>query len=233
IPMFTLSEVQSPRRAAASIALLNLGLAGSFVTILLRSPWKLACALVVIAALVIYGCELVAILQARKRRVLDWGIKYFLTAVALYAPLSLLAIVLNWPGLPSNGVTGQLENVYGFLGLLGVISFAIIGMLYKIVPFLVWFGRYSKQIGRAQVPALADLYSAKLQALGYWSYLLGLAIVCAAILPSSETGVRLGAAFLALGVFALVINIGLMLSHYFAPNLKPLSVQPIPVPKTA
>ena len=171
IPMFTLSEVQSRRRAVGSIALLNVGLAGSFVTILLRSPLKLAFALMVVAALAIYGWELEAILRARKRRALDWGIKYFLTAIVLLLPLSVLAVVLSWPGLPLNTFTGQLENLYGFLGLIGVITFAIMGMLYKIIPFLVWFGRYSRQIGRAQVPSLADLYSARLQAAG----LLGVA----------------------------------------------------------
>ncbi|HYT61459.1 MAG TPA: hypothetical protein VEL06_14880 [Haliangiales bacterium] len=133
IPMFTLSEMQSRRRAALSVALLNVGLAGSFAGILLRSPWKLAFALVVIAALAIYGWELIAILQARKRRTLDWGIKYFLTAVTLLLPLSALAVVLSWPGMPLNPFTGRLENLYGFPGLIGVVSFAIIGMLYKIL----------------------------------------------------------------------------------------------------
>ena len=231
IPMFMLSEIQSSRRAAWSVALLNIGLAGSFVSILLRSPWKLAFALVVMAALVVYGVELAAILRARKRRVMDWGIKYFLTAVGLYAPLSVLAVVLAWPALPLNPFTGQLENLYGFLGLLGVVSFAIMGMLYKIVPFLVWFGRYSRQIGCAQVPALADLYSAKLQAAGYWSYLAGLIVTGAAIMFSSETFVRYGSALLALSVLTLAINVALMLSHYFRPSLKPLSFQTATVPK--
>ena len=40
-------------------------------------------------------------------------------------------------GLPLNPVTGQLENLYGFLGLIGVVVFALAGMLYKIIPFLV------------------------------------------------------------------------------------------------
>lgn len=231
IPMFTLSEVQSGRRAALSVVLLNIGLAGSFVTILLRSPWKLAFALVVVAALAIYGWELMAILKARKRRTLDWGIKYFLTAVALLLPLSALAIGLAWPGLPLNLFTGQLENVYGFLALIGIVSFAIIGMLYKIVPFLVWFGRYSRQIGRAHVPALADLYSAKLQAVGYWSYLAGMVATCVAIVFSHKSGVRWGCALLALSVCTLVINVGMMLSHYFKPNLKPLSEPPTAVLK--
>src|SRR5215831_1522514 len=180
IPMFTLSEVQSPRRAACSVVLLNIGLVGTFLTVLLRSPWKLASGLVIVAALALYGWEVRAILRARKRKAPDWGIKYFLTAVALFAPLAVLGIVLTWPGLPLTPFTGQLENVYGFLGLIGVVTLAIIGMLYKIIPFLVWFGRYSPQIGRAKVPALADLYSTRLQALGYCSFLVGIIAVCVA-----------------------------------------------------
>jgi hypothetical protein len=233
IPMFTLSQLQSRRRAVCSIALLNIGLAGSFVTILLRRPLKPVFALVVVAALALYGWELIAILRGRKRRALDWGIKYFLTAIVLLLPLSVLAVVLSWPGLPLNPFTGQLENLYGFLGLIGVITFAIIGMLYKIVPFLVWFGRYSRQIGRVRVPALADLYSARLQALGYWTYLAGLAVTCAAIVLSNETGVRIGCGILALGVTTLALNVGQMLAHLFKPTLKPFTLPTSTIAKTA
>ncbi len=224
IPMFTLSEVQSRGRAVCSIALLNVGLAGSFVTILLRSPLKLAFALLVVAALAVYGWEIIAILRARKRRALDWGIKYFLTAIVLLLPLSVLAVVLSWSGLPLNTFTGQLENLYGFLGFIGVITLAIMGMLYKIIPFLVWFGRYSRQIGRAQVPSLANLYSARLQSLGYWAYLAGLTATCAAIVLSNETGVRIGCSFLALGVMTLALNVGKMLAHFFKPTPKPFTL---------
>lgn len=229
IPMFTLSEIQSKRRAATSVVLLNVGLAGSFVTILLRSPWKLAFALVILAALACYGLELRAILRARRRQTLDWGIRYFLTAVALLIPLALLSLVLATPGLPLNPFTGQLENLYGFLGLIGVVTFAILGMLYKIIPFLVWFGVYSQQIGRAHLPALADMYSVRLQVLGYWSFLGGLAATSLAILLSHETGVRLGASLIALSVGALVCNVGKILAHLKRPQLTPLN---IPTPKT-
>ena len=225
VPMFTLSEIQSRPRAALSVLLLNLGLVGSFLTILLRSPWKLGFALVVVAALAVYGWEVQAILRARKRRSLDWGLRYFLTAIGLYFPVSILAVVLSWPTLSLNTFTGQLENVYGLLALLGVVSFAIIGMLYKIVPFLVWFGRYSRHVGRAQVPALADLYSARLQAIGYWTYLLGLLVLSVAALFSHENGVRCGGALLLLSIFTLVLNVARMLSHYLSPGLKPLTLQ--------
>lgn len=219
IPMFTLSEVQSQRRAVLSVALLNLGLAGSFITIVLRSPWKFAFALMSIAALAVYGWELLAILRARKRRTLDWGLRYFLTSVALLIPVSILSAVLSWAGLPLNPFTGQLENLYGFLGLIGVVSFAIIGMLYKIIPFLVWFGVYSPHIGRARVPSLADLYSPRLQVAGYWSFLAGLAITSAAILMENHPGVRIGCGLLALSVVCLTVNIGTMMMHFARPRI--------------
>jgi hypothetical protein len=222
IPMFTLSEVQSQRRAGLSVGLLNLGLAGSFIAILLRSPWKLAFALVTITALAIYGWELRAILRARKRGPLDWGIHYFLTAVALFGPLSLLAVVLSWPGLPLNTFTGQLENLYGFLGLLGVVSFAIVGMLYKIIPFLIWFGVYSKHIGRARVPALADMYSPRLQMIGYWSFLAGLVGISVGVLCGNERVIRFGSLLFTTSVVALLINGFKILSHAACPQIMPL-----------
>ncbi len=232
IPMFTLSEVQSQRRAGLSVALLNLGLAGSFVTILLRSPWKLTFALVTIMALVIYGWELSAILRARKRRTLDWGIRYFLTAVAFLIPLSIMAVVLSWPGLQANPFLGQLENLYGFVGLMGVVTLAIIGMLYKIIPFLVWFGVYSKHIGRAQVPALAAMYSPHLQMIGYWSFLIALIVISAGILRESEMMVRIGALCFTTCIALLLVNVGKILVHAISPRITPLVIvrplKPIP-----
>ena len=236
VPMFTLSEVQSRRRANASLVLLNAGLLASFVALLLRSPLKPVCALVVVAGLALYGVEVVAILRARKRRNLDWGVKYFLTAVALLLPLSLLALVLSWPGLQLNVFTGQLENLYGFLGLLGVVSFAIIGMLYKIVPFLVWYRSYSSRLGLGKVPSLADLYSAWLQAAGYWTWLLGLAVTSVAVVCGSPAGVRWGCAFLFLGALTLGLNMARMLGHLFRPRVEPLRAGPAggaQVPKPA
>ena len=163
---------------------------------------RFAFALLVVAGLACYGLEMVAILRARKRRALDWGLKSFLTAVSLLAPLSMLALVLSWPSLPLTPLTGQLENVYGFIALLGVVSFAIIGMFYKIIPFLVWYGSYSREIGLRKVPSLGDLYSPGLQALGHAAYLAGLALTTIAIVLANPVVVRCGCALVALS-FAL------------------------------
>jgi hypothetical protein len=219
VPMFTLSEIQNHCRATTSIVLLSIGLTGLFMGILLQQPWKLAFALVILTAFTLFGLELNAILLARKRRSLDWGVMYFLTAIAILLPLSALAIALCWPGLPVNQFTEQLETVYGFLGFIGFVSFAILGMLYKIIPFLIWFGVYSKHIGRSRVPALAEMYSERLQAIGYWTYLAGLLVTVPATLIASVLGVRIGCGLLALSLVVFALNVGKILSHYFRPKL--------------
>ena len=225
VPMFTLSDIQSPRRAFASVALLNVGLLGAFVAILLRHPLKFACALVVIAGLACYGMEMIAILRARKRQPLDWGLTSFLTAISLLAPLSILGLILSWPGLPLTTLTGRLENLYGFLALAGVVSFAIIGMFYKIIPFLVWYGSYSTQIGLRKVPSLADLYSPALQAAGYWTYLAGLAAATIAILLGNAVAVTCACALLALGLATLALNVAKILSHLVRPRIEPANLR--------
>lgn len=233
VPMFTISEIQSRRRALASLLLLNAGLAGSFTAILLRSPWKPVFALMVLAGLAVYGGELVAIIRTRKRRPLDGGITCFLTAIALLGPVSLIALILSWPDLPFNSFTLQLENAYGFLGLLGFVTLAIIGMLYKIVPFLVWFGCYSRRIGRGRVPALAEMYSPRWQAAGYWLHLAGLTVTTPAILAANVTGIRYGCGLLVLSAVTLAANTGSILTHFFKARATPLALPPSTIPKTA
>ena len=231
VPMFTLSELQSERRAWCSVAVINIGLVGIFITVLFQEPFKPLFALVTISGFLLYGWELFAILRARNRRVLDWGMKYFLTAIGLLIPLSILALALTWSGLPANAVTMQLESVYGLLGMFGLLGLAILGMLYKIVPFLVWFHSYSRHIGRAKVPALADMYSVPLQIAGYWSFLAGLAILCVATALSNEAGIRWGGGLLALSLAIFAVNLGKILSHFVRPKIEAFASKKITTAK--
>ena len=231
VPMFTLGELQSERRAWWSVVLINLGLLGVFAAILWQSQLKFIFASVIVAGLAIYGWEILAILRARNRRVLDWGMKYFLTAIALLIPLSAVTLVLAWARLPMTALTMQLENVYGLLALLGLVGLAILGMLYKIMPFLVWFHSYSRQIGRAKVPALADMYSVPLQIAGYWTYLAGLIVAGAATAWSHEMGIRWGCGLLALSLAIFAVNMGKILSHFVRPKIEPFARKTFPTAK--
>ena len=140
--------------------------------------------------------------------------------MGLIAPLSLLAVILCWPSLRPTPFTAQLENVYGFVGIVGVVIFAILGMLCKILPFLVWTARYSEDIGRRPVPALADLRWAPLEPLAYGLYLAGIVITSIAVAVASETGARCGMVFIAAALLAFVVNAGVALSHLLRPHLE-------------
>jgi hypothetical protein len=223
VPMFALSEVQHHRRALFSVLLLNVAVGGLFGTIFINHAFKFVFAILGVAALAVYGVEMLAILKARKRRSLDLGLRGFLTALLMLIPLSFLALILTWPGLPMSEMVGRLENLYGYLGLIGTITLAMLGMLYKIVPFLVWYSAYSKEIGRAKVPALADLYSTRLQVWGHRLFLAGLGVTSVGILFASRAGVQIGSAILAAGVCVFAANMGAILSHFFRPRIEPRS----------
>lgn len=227
VPMFAVSEIQSLRRAGWSIALLNAGVAGVVATILVRSPWKVAFALVCISGLAFFAVEMVAILRVRKRRTLDWALKYFLTGMALLGPLSLLAIVLCWPGLPVTLTTMQIENAYAILAVFGVLAFAILGMLYRILPFLVWFHCYSGDIGRSRVPLFSEMLSPRLQAIGYWFHLPGVLIAAAASVLGHSRCATVGASLIAVSVLAFLINALGIASHLLR---KRMVEEPVPDP---
>ena len=225
VPMFVLGELQSPRRATWSVGLLNAGLLGSVTTVLMQSALKFFFALVIVAGLVVYAVEMRAILQARKRRTLDWGLKSFFTALALLVPLSVIGTVLAWPGLlglPLTEFTGQLENLYGFLALIAVVGFAILGMLCKIVPFLVWYHSYGAHVGRAKVPSLGDMSEPHLLAAGYWTFLAAISWLSVAIPMANEPAVRVGAMLLAASLTCYAGNFTAVLSHWWRPRVQPL-----------
>jgi hypothetical protein len=153
-------------------------------------------------------------------------------------------LILSWPGLTLTTFTGQLENLYGFLALFGVISLALMGMMHKIVPFLVWYYSYSRQIGKSKVPALADLYSTTLQKFSFWTYLAGLLACSAGILLAHPLLIRLSNLTMLAGASLFAVNIATVLRHLLRPQLSPLSVparpskaiqfsNPLNVPTTA
>lgn len=222
LPMFTLSELQSPRRAGTALLLLNLGLAGVVLALVLRRGWQPVAGGVVLVGLALYGMEVRAILRARKRRVLDWGLRHFLVALGLLALTALLGLGLGWPGLPVTLWTTQLETVYGWLGLAGVVSLTVVGFLYKIVPFQVWYHCYARQVGRFRVPVLAELYSARLQVASLVLALAGLLGAALGAALASAPGVRAGALIFLVGVGFFLVNLGLMFRHFWRPRLEML-----------
>ena len=94
---------------------------------------------------------------------------------------SLVAIVIGWimhfVAMVSSfiSISPYLFGVIIYLYIMGWIVFSIMGYLYKIVPFLWWTYKYSKEMGQPNVPTLKQLMNEKLG-----SILFILCLICLA-----------------------------------------------------
>jgi hypothetical protein len=92
----------------------------------------------------------------------------------------------------------------GWILFVGYITFIIIGHLYKIVPFLVWYQRFSPLIGKQKVPMLADMVPVKSARFQFAFNASGVVICAVGIMATNNDIFKMGISFLFVGsVFLL------------------------------
>jgi len=57
----------------------------------------------------------------------------------------------------------------------GVFTLTIVGTFYHVVPFIVWYHRYSDRLGYESVPMVDDLYDDRIATVEFWLLAVGLA----------------------------------------------------------
>lgn len=105
----------------------------------------------------IYSWHISIIIKKRLKKKLDKPFIFALSAIGFANILHLAAFALLW-GNHFGTLIGPL--VYTYLMLWIVLS--IVGYLYKIVPFLWWTYKYSKEIGKQSVPSLKEMMNEKI-----------------------------------------------------------------------
>jgi hypothetical protein len=132
-PMFFLAP--PPRRWHSFLQLWGLAAGVPAVVVgLLAAPGLLvAGALGVAAAAAAHAAWIGELAGTRKRPGLDWGLRFVLTATVFLAPGAVLGVVMAMDRLAGPRVA----LAYAVLILGGWVSLTIVGMMLKIVPFLV------------------------------------------------------------------------------------------------
>jgi hypothetical protein len=224
-PMFLLAP--EPRRWAARVQLWGL-VSGvpSVVLGLLGVPGLLVPgALAVTAAAGGHVVWILEMARGRKRSGLDWGLRFALTATAFLLPAALLGVALA-----AGQVSGPRAAVaYMVIGLGGWISLTIVGMMLKIVPFLVWYRVYSPRAGRGPVPTLAQLSWPRVEGLAYTMLTGGVVLLAVTVLMGNAAWIRAAGAALALGALAFATALARILGHLLnagAPTWPPHSPRP-------
>lgn len=213
IPMFTLSELRDEGMAHLQFWLLSLGTAGLVGSLLQSRRFLPLFAMMVAAAILLFADQMRRILKARRRAVLDWGVRHFTTALLYLVALTPLGLLFSLGLVPDGAFGSRLAFVYGFLALIGWVSLTIVGMLYKIIPFLVWYHAYSSQVGREPVPTLQDLCPPELQRLGYILLNSGILGTAAGLLIGEAGLIRVFGGVLAGAALLFTFTLLLVLRH--------------------
>lgn len=141
--------------------------------------WRLACEIGIGALLLLYVATTVSWLGRRKRKP-DTGTRYWLLAMGCL----LLAALLHFIPLELLLVPADaLPLLTGVLVIVGCAMSAVNGMLYKIVPFLVWYHlAHDEHLPRERIPKMSAVLG-EAQAARQWRWhLAGLALLVLACL---------------------------------------------------
>ena len=97
--------------------------------------------------------------------------------------------------------------------MVGFIGFLINGHLYKIVPFLVWFERFSPLVGKEKVPMLHEMYPKEQSNMMFWYSSIGTLLGAVGLLFESDYIFTFGVSLLIVGAIFLYFSMSKMLSY--------------------
>jgi hypothetical protein len=163
----------------------------------------------VAVALGVHAWWVAGFARRRKRPTLDWGLRFVLTGTACLAPsggLGLaLALGLEW------GPRAALA--YAVLTLGGWVSLTIVGMMLKIVPFLVWYRVYAPRAGRERVPTLAQLSWPAGERLTYGLLTGGILALAATVAAGKPAAIAVTGTIVGIGALVFAATLGRTLWH--------------------
>ncbi len=211
-PMFFLAP--APRRWHSFVQLWGLATGVPAVVLgLLGVPGLLVTgALAVAAAAGAHAAWVCEMAWGRKRPGLDWGLRFVLTATAFLAPAAVLGVAMATDHLAGPRVA----LAYAVVTLGGWISLTIVGMMLKIVPFLVWYRVYSPRAGREPVPTLAQISRPRAEGFAYLLLTGGIVLLATTVLVGEGAWIRVAGAVLALGSLAFAAALARVLGHLHA-----------------
>jgi len=206
VPMFTLSHGFSMRPLEISVSLMSLGvilvvLGALFQTQLLEYAGYASS----IISLGFYFYIIYIIYSTRPRKENDvYAISMMFSYISMLIAIAIAILYF---------VTAKEEYLLasGWMLFYGFISFLITGHIYKIIPFLVWFERFSPLVGKQKVPMLADMVPYKSSQAQFVFSAIGVILIAIAIATKTDILINAGASFLVVGAVAFVRSVHYMI----------------------
>jgi hypothetical protein len=178
VPMFSLSHGFPMFQAKYVYGIYLSGLIVTLLSLFLNNSLFLKFGFfLLLTGFSIFSWHIGIIIKKRLKKKLDKPFMFALVAIGFGNVIHLAAFILLWnPDFST--MAGPL--IYAYLLLWIVLS--IVSYLYKIVPFLWWTYKYSKEIGKNKVPSLKEMVNEKIVIPVFSTFIISiLAVVCSLI----------------------------------------------------
>ncbi len=208
LPMFGLAHGFNERAINLAFKFMIYSVALVFAGVFLKADIiKLVGYFLSFVSIVFYLYQIFLIYQKRVRREMDiWYKSMIFGYISLF-----VSLLLGFLYILSGG--GANNFLYSSMWLLfvGFFAFLINGHLYKIVPFLVWFHRFSPLVGKRKVPMLNEMYPKKMAEFEFWFSFAGTVLSTLGLLVSNDELFRGGVYLLFMGALFLGFSLKWML----------------------
>ncbi|MCP4274373.1 MAG: hypothetical protein GY781_20815 [Gammaproteobacteria bacterium] len=217
IPMFYLTKAFPDRIGYSIVTLILL----SIVSLVIGFGMKLNGTRLIVAGIpafigvILYVFTLFNLIRNRQRKMVDSTFRFWQLGLTCLIPALLLLTVdpFRW------------DEIFGYLFVITfLIGFACSvsnGMLYKIVPFLIWLHRFSPLVGKIKTPAMKDIIADAPARKQFYLFCLSFILIVVCCIFPVDSLIRIA------GVSWSVSSIIL-----FFLQIKAIKIQPPEVPKT-
>ncbi len=209
IPMFSLAHGFDETPIKRAFNLVSLGVGVVFLTALFGGEaFQWIGYIITLLGVLFYIQQIYIIYQLTVRKEMDIWAKSMLFSFGSLGLSILLGLISFLPEVKEVWLHG---SVWFFM--LGFIGFIINGHLYKIVPFLVWFERFSPLVGKKKVPMLHEMYPKEQANMMFWYSSIGTVLGGLGLLIQNDFLFKSGASLMIMGAIFLYMSMSKMLGY--------------------
>lgn len=202
LPMFSLAHNFKQKAIEYAYFFISIGLILFFVGTLFSLQIVLYIGGVfVFLSIILFLYQMYSIFSKRIRKQNDFWAKNMIA--------SFFSIIVAFVFLIVGILSGEHKYflLFGFSLFFGFFIFFIIGHIYKILPFLVWYERFSPLVGKVKVPMLNEMIQEDVADVQFWITLAGMILGAISIVFGVEILFTMSAYIMGIGTLLVLYNI--------------------------
>ena len=222
LPMTFPAKMPDERSMYASALLLEIGVLGLFVTLLLRSAIALLFGVLIVGGMIAFGSRVAWMLRHHVSKPVgaprvDFGRLHAAGAAVSLAIASAIGLVLL--AKPSTPETLRAAAAYGVFGLVGCLAQMVTAMETRLIPTAVWFWSYAASEYQVPPPSPHAMRERWLQAIVFAGWTIGVLGLASGMWIESAALVRIGGWALFAGVVLATLDNAFVVVPVYAARL--------------